>query len=283
MATAHVAEDYPVRMVGLKALTIDPEIQSRCRTDMAHSRSITDFVLKNGPINEPVVVFDDGDLLWVADGFHRVHGYTQAARVNKRFRQIRCEIRPGSRIDAMVFSAGANQTRTYLARTSEDIKRSVFMLRGLPDWADAPNPDVAKHVGISDSTARKWTIAFMRETGKPVRTARRRDAPSEPRLLRSVDSTGKARFYTYVDGVQVSFGCSGDMARRRFEEFKASPGEQRPSIPSAPAAILDPEGYIRPTLGHIIRKMERLKLASLTIERVGGDVLLSMKPEDDPR
>lgn len=215
MSTALQAEDFPVRMVGLKSVTVEHEIQSRCETSAGHARSITDFVLKNGPISEPIIVFDDGKKLYVADGFHRVEGYRQAARVNTRFKQIRAEIRPGTKEDAIVYSAGANQKKTYLKRTPEDIKRAVFMLLDLPEWQEKSFAALGKAVGTVATTVRKIRVEYndsrgvklpgkLRSSGGHLKNSscRRTRSSDLPALVKN----HRNQFASMIDGKRVYLG-----------------------------------------------------------------------------
>jgi hypothetical protein len=61
-----------------------------------------------------VIIFYDGQDYWLADGFHRVQG---AKHFN--IRNIRADIRQGTRRDAVLYSTGANG-KHGLRRTNED-------------------------------------------------------------------------------------------------------------------------------------------------------------------
>lgn len=228
MATAMNSEDFPVRMVGLRSLTLDPDLQSRCKTDIGHARAVTDFVLKNGPISEPIVVFDDTRNLWVADGVHRVSGYREAARVNLRFKSIRAEIRPGTRDDAIVFLAGANQDKTYLKRTPGDIKRAFFMLMNHPKWSVKSATSIGKAVGIEGSASQRYWVEYFasRNQNPPdmVEDSKGRRTPSGYRRPRSQDSPKITKqtsggLYTKIDGKTIYLGANTEDSESRLREI----------------------------------------------------------------
>lgn len=162
-------QEFPIRMVGIGSLVADHDIQSRHRMEPAHSRKIMKFILSNGYISEPIVVFDDGRTLRIADGFHRVDAYSQASRGDPRFEHVRAEIRPGTKRDALIFSAGANQTKTYLKRTKDDLKRAVSMLLDDEEWRLKSVGEIRKHIGLgSDATALRYILAYHAERKIPI-------------------------------------------------------------------------------------------------------------------
>lgn len=236
MSTAAIVGEYfPVRMVGLNALTIDPGLESRCEMSVEHARGITEFVLSHGPISEPIVVFDDRKELWVADGFHRARGYAEAARVDRRFRQIRAEIRPGSREDAIVFSAGANQTRTYLPRTSADIARSVRMLLDL-GWLNRQAKAIARHVGVSTTTVNKYRAEYCHERGIDLRGYPRPEpAGDHPEIVTRVPSDGRSPFFEAKIGQKtIRLGVTKKGIERAAQKLNRLAGREQSKGDRAP-------------------------------------------------
>ena len=100
-------------------------------------------VIRAGGIFPPVVVFDDGSDLWLADGFHRFHGH-RAAEVL----EISCEVRNGTERDAILYSVGAN-TSHGLRRTNEDKRSAVETLLKDAEWSKWSGRDIAKACGVS--------------------------------------------------------------------------------------------------------------------------------------
>jgi len=69
----------------------------------------------------PVIVFHDGTNYWLADGFHRLEAWKRNG-----VGSVKAEIKEGSRIDALKFAFGANNSHG-MRRTNEDKKQSVML------------------------------------------------------------------------------------------------------------------------------------------------------------
>jgi hypothetical protein len=120
----------------------DGGTQPRCAI---YQNVVDDYAaaVSEGATFPPVVVFYDGDAYWLADGFHRVAAYMKANAEN-----IPAEIRQGTRRDAILHSVGANHAHG-LRRTNEDKRRAVMTLLNDAQWSKWPQPDIAKHCGVS--------------------------------------------------------------------------------------------------------------------------------------
>jgi hypothetical protein len=91
----------------------------------------------------PIVAFDDGSELWLADGFHRYHAHRNAGTA-----EIDCEVRQGSKRDAILFSCGANAAHG-LRRTNADKHKSVMTLLNDPEWSAWSANEIAQRCGVS--------------------------------------------------------------------------------------------------------------------------------------
>jgi uncharacterized ParB-like nuclease family protein len=69
-----------------------------------------------------ITVFYDGAEYWLADGFHRLAATEAAGR-----EKINCDVRQGTRRDAVLHSVGANAAHG-MRRTNEDKRRAVRVL-----------------------------------------------------------------------------------------------------------------------------------------------------------
>lgn len=94
----------------------------------------------------PVTVFYDGTDYWLADGFHRVAAAEAASRSD-----IDCDIRQGTRRDAILFSVGANATHG-MRRTNEDKRRAVRVLLEDPEWSQWSDREIARRCGVAHPT-----------------------------------------------------------------------------------------------------------------------------------
>src|SRR4051812_23026118 len=104
---ARKIETFPVQILSLNAITVDLALQSRTKTILEYQREFSEAMLR-GDTFPSIVVFFDGKKYWLADGFHRYGAAKQAAKMNPKLSGIRAEVRPGTRRDATIFSAGAN-------------------------------------------------------------------------------------------------------------------------------------------------------------------------------
>lgn len=91
----------------------------------------------------PIVVYYDGQSYWLADGFHRIHAAKQGG-----FSHLPCDIKQGTRRDAILFSVGANHGHG-LRRTNADKRRAVETLLTDEEWGGWTDNDIAKKCGVS--------------------------------------------------------------------------------------------------------------------------------------
>jgi hypothetical protein len=97
----------------------------------------------------PVVIFDDGHDLWLADGFHRVEA---ARKIDGE--TIIAEIRQGSARDAILYGAGSNAAHG-LRRTQSDKRRAVERLLKDPEWARWSDRKIAEVAKVDHKTVAK--------------------------------------------------------------------------------------------------------------------------------
>jgi hypothetical protein len=108
----------------------------------------------------PIVVFDDGGSLWLADGFHRYYGALRAQRAT-----LKMDVREGTQRDAIIFAAAANHAHG-LRRTNADKRRAVEML-----LADAKCSQFADRVlGVMAHVDHK-TVAAVRLGNSPTKVS----------------------------------------------------------------------------------------------------------------
>lgn len=132
----------PIETIGVKGGT-----QSRVALNDAVVAEYAEVIRLGGEL-PPVIVFNDGasDGLWLADGFHRFHAHRAAGAV-----EICCDVRVGTRRDAILHSVGANAAHG-LRRTNEDKRNAVATLLADPEWAAWSNEAVARACHVSPHT-----------------------------------------------------------------------------------------------------------------------------------
>jgi SAM-dependent methyltransferase len=145
--------------VRLPDVTIDPKIQLKARgvdndTVAAYVEAIT-----NGAEFPPIVVFDDGETLRLADGFHRV----SAARF-LGLADVEAEVNRGSREEAMIYAATANVTNGR-PMSQKQKREAGERLIGLTDWSDS---EIARQLAVAHTTVMRWreklSCAFAQDT-----------------------------------------------------------------------------------------------------------------------
>ncbi len=102
--------------------------------------------MKDGVVFPPVITYYDGSEYWLADGFHRL-----AAAERAGHSAIDCEIRQGTRRDAILYSVGANANHG-LQRTREDVRRAIDLLLRDDEWREWSDSAIAAKVGCNHKT-----------------------------------------------------------------------------------------------------------------------------------
>ncbi len=128
--------------VRIADVRIDGGTQSRVAIDAATVSRYAEVLESGGKFKEPIVVYHDGSNFWAADGFHRI---LAALRVG--LKELPADVRPGTRDDAIVYSAGCNEEHG-LARTNADKRNAVKLLLSLEKYAKASDQEIAKRSRI---------------------------------------------------------------------------------------------------------------------------------------
>ncbi len=100
-----------------------------------------------------VVVADKHHRVWLADGFHRLEAWKKLGR-----KEIWCEMRQGSKLDALLYACAANEDHG-LPRSNADKRNIVRMVLSIREWR-----------GRSDN----WIAAVCRVNNHLVGDVRRR-------------------------------------------------------------------------------------------------------------
>jgi hypothetical protein len=95
----------------------------------------------------PCIIFDDGTTKWLADGFHR---FNAALRTEGRVDRLFCEIRQGTKRDAMLFALGANATHG-LRPTAADKRKAVCRMLEDDEWRQWADREIARKCGVVHS------------------------------------------------------------------------------------------------------------------------------------
>ena len=128
--------------LALDVIRLDGGTQSRVALS---ADTVAEYVeaIRRGDEFPPAVVFHDGKIYWLADGFHRAEGYKQAGQ-----KEIECDVREGGQRDAILFSVSANETHG-LRRNAKDRRRAVEMLLSDPEWSGWSDRQIGRLAGMS--------------------------------------------------------------------------------------------------------------------------------------
>jgi hypothetical protein len=210
--------------------------------------------LADGAKFPPVIVFHDGSLYIAADGFHRIH-----AAVRNGATHIECDVRKGSKLDALKFALGCN-AHHGLRRTNADKRHAVGMaLREFPNLSDRA---LAEMCIVSDH----FIGDIRRESG-----AKRSHLPPPPRI-------GKDGKTYRLPPPPVRSG----LATNYPPPPVATPAPVVASpLPPPPASVVDGTGWPIPT--HLIplwQRTDEVQEILTTLSRVKGALRAAQENKD---
>lgn len=136
-----------ILILPIDTISVSGGTQSRVALNEATVAEYAEVIRMGGEL-PPVIVFNDGasEGMWLADGFHRFHAHRAAGAM-----EINCDVRVGTRRDAILHSVGANATHG-LRRTNEDKRGAVSTLLSDPEWSAWSNEAVARACHVSPHT-----------------------------------------------------------------------------------------------------------------------------------
>jgi hypothetical protein len=128
--------------LALASLVRDPAIQCRAAgTDEAIAAEYA-AAIASGAKMPPIVVFKEGGVFRLADGWHRCRAHEIAGKT-----EIAAEVRAGGEREARLFAVGANASHGA-RRTKADRWRAVEMLLRDPAWAVWSDREIAKQAAV---------------------------------------------------------------------------------------------------------------------------------------
>lgn len=149
-------------MMKVADIRIDGGTQSRAEFDSDVMAEYADAIAAGAKM-PPVTVFFDGSDHWLADGFHRLLAHLHIEALD-----IEASVVSGSRRDAILFSAGANDTHGK-RRTNEDKHRAVGILLADAEWQLWSAREIAKRCCVShDFVARLKSSLSSEDSEKAV-------------------------------------------------------------------------------------------------------------------
>jgi hypothetical protein len=128
--------------IEIDKIIIKDSIQQRAQLNQACIEDYADEVA-NGVKFPPLVVYDDGENLLLADGWHRYEAYRLS-----EVEEVEITIYKGTVRDAILHAAGANANHG-LRRTNADKLKAVLTLLIDPDWGQWSDTEVARRCNVT--------------------------------------------------------------------------------------------------------------------------------------
>jgi uncharacterized ParB-like nuclease family protein len=147
----------------------DSGIQPRVAMNLQHVK-LLEKQLEEGQQLDPVSVFYDGELYWLADGFHRWHAHRNCCQ-----EVIACNIHRGSRRDAVLYSVGANADhKSVLPRTRVDKHLAILRLLEDQEWKNWSDREIGHRCKVDHKSVGKMRQNLTGEfpSEKQMRTYR---------------------------------------------------------------------------------------------------------------
>jgi hypothetical protein len=153
------------KQLSIQEIIVKPEIQQRVNLNQD---CVTEYAeeIANGAQFPPLVIFDDGQNLFLADGRHRYEAYKLAGV--ETVQVVVCE---GGLRDAILYAVGAN-TEHGLRRTNADKRKAVLTLLTDKEWRLWSDAVIAKQCGVSQPFVSKLDRELTQNgfEPRPVRT-----------------------------------------------------------------------------------------------------------------
>src|SRR6266851_5589557 len=130
--------------LALDKIKIDGGTQSRLEIDQDHVGELTEVLGNGDKFKDPLDVFFDGGVYWLADGFHRYYAYIAA---NRKVAAVL--VHQGDLRAAVLYSIGAN-AKHGKRRTLADRRRAVTRLLEDHDWCGRSDRWIAGAAKVSN-------------------------------------------------------------------------------------------------------------------------------------
>jgi hypothetical protein len=141
--------------LAIDVLILDADIQPRetMSSGLVHEYAV---LYRDGHAFPPIKVFHDGNVYWVADGFHRVSAAREAG-----LSAIHVDVEVGTKREAILYSSGANKHGK--PRSPADKRRAVWHLLEDAEWRQWSDHAMARHCGVDHKTVARWRKEVTRE------------------------------------------------------------------------------------------------------------------------
>lgn len=155
-------------IVPMNLIVLDESAQPRVTMDFGMVEEFAADMLR-GDAFPPIDVFFDGEVYWLADGFHRFHAATAI-----QMPEIVCTVHEGDLDDAVWFSLQANRANG-VRRTQQDVRNAVKRAIRHRKGVDEADRFIGEYIGTSFATVareRQLLIATATVLQSPSRVDR---------------------------------------------------------------------------------------------------------------
>ena len=212
-----------VKEIRLDAIRLDGGTQIRESIDQKLVEQYREAII-DGQEFPPVDVFDDGDAIWLADGFHRWHATDSAGLV-----KIKANIHEGTQRDAILFAVGANATHG-LARSNADKRRAVMTLLNDDEWSGWSDNQIAKQCGVHhDTVGRLRPAGSLAESASDTRTYTTKHGTTATMNTKNIGKT-LAKVYVTDDGEELDNVTEIKTTQRTLTTTEADPNEDAEDV-----------------------------------------------------
>lgn len=134
--------NHETKDANINQIVLRDKIQQR---ENINDSCVEDYVeeLSNGTVFPPLVVYDDGEGLLLADGFHRYEAHRKSGAET-----VTVTIYKGSERDAILHAVGANSDHG-LRRTNADKRKAVETLLKDEEWREWSDGSIAERCRVS--------------------------------------------------------------------------------------------------------------------------------------
>jgi hypothetical protein len=206
-----------IKHLPLASIRRDGGTQMRAEIDMLVVAEYAE-AYREGADMPPLVAFHDGKDCWLADGFHRLLGAEKAG-----LEKIACDLRPGSKRDALLFACGANAAHG-LRRTNEDKHKAVETIlilfdrerKVMSDGTVESNGEIAQICAVSEGLVR-IVRRELEASSKITKMTSRRVKRGAAVFTQDTSNIGKSQQSTPLPG-------QGDL----FDDEETSEAEDEP-------------------------------------------------------
>lgn len=132
-----------IKILSLEDITLDNEIQPRVTMNLIVVNDYKEDLI-TGAEFPPIVVFYDGYIHWLTDGWHRYYAHD-----GLDIKTIKARVIEGSKRDAILYACGVNGEHGR-RRTNEDKRKAVNTLLNDKEWNQKSDRWIAEQCKVSD-------------------------------------------------------------------------------------------------------------------------------------